>query len=629
VTSVVPVLVYHLGEAHAEQTDTLGGKGASLVRMAELGLPVPPAFIVSTSVSRQYDDGGLNDDAWAEIEAGIEGLEQDCGRGFGDTAAPLLVSVRSGAAVSMPGMMDTILNIGLCESTIDGFARYLGEPAAAWEAYARVVQSYGESVHGIAPAKFGSLQPDPDPDREAAARARVDAALELIDKVSGQPFPHDPRRQLRDAVDAVLRSWMSPRAVRYRRFSGISGDLGTAVIVQSMVFGNLAEESGTGVAFTRDPATGAPGTYGDFLRRAQGDDVVGGEANVDDISQLAMIAPEAARRLKRAGDLLERSYKDLCDIEFTVERGHLWILQARRGQRSAAAAIRIALDLADEGLIDDVEMMRRIPPEAFIRVLDPIIDPDAPRTVIGRGVAASPGAAVGTVALDPLEAEERAGAGEHPILFRETTSPLDIAGMLAACGIVTARGGRTSHAAVVARGISRPAVCGVGTLTFGDGCAHLGDQVLSSSDTVSIDGSAGTIYAGALSLVVPTLDRRVELFLADCDAGRRLELLSTGGPASWADAELDPALEVVSEVNQIDAASGERVVIAPLGESAPAFVKQAADRLSDRKLILRVPDPWPPSLRELPPCSWVAVAASERTRLAARFLAATIDCEPA
>jgi pyruvate,orthophosphate dikinase len=617
--TVAAAYVFTLGDA-PDDVETLGGKGASLVRIAQLGLPVPPAFIVSTAACRDYMAAGneIPSGLWAEIEERLASLEEVVGRRFGDDADPLLVSVRSGAAASMPGMMDTVLNVGLTEAGVDGFARVIGDEAAAFEAYGRLIQSYGESVHGIEPGKFPEPADAADGDRAAAARERVQAALSVV-----QAFPQDPRQQLRDTVEAVLRSWMAPRAVRYRRFAGIPNDLGTAVIVQAMVFGNVDEQSGTGVAFTRDPATGTRGLYGDFLARAQGDDVVGGERNVADLKALAEVAPAAAADLDEAGQALERTYNDLCDIEFTVERGRLWVLQARRGQRSAAAAIKIALDLVEEGSIDWEEALERIPAEALLRVLDPVLDPAAERTVIGRGVAASPGTAVGTVAFTPLQAEELAAEGTDVILVRPATSPWDIAGMIAARGIVTARGGRTSHAAVVARGMSRPAVCGVGTLRVEDDGAWFGEQVVRPGDSISIDGARGEVYAGALPVISPSVDARVDTLLARCDEQRVMPVLSIGAGAAWADGVLDPELPVVAEVGELDDVAGATVVLAPGDpDGAAGLVKQAIRRLDGSRLIFQVPDQWPSSLKALPPADWAGVAASERGRLAARLLAA-------
>jgi pyruvate,orthophosphate dikinase len=395
-----------------------------------------------------------------------------------------------------------------------------------------------------------------------------------------------------------------------------------------MVFGNLAHQSGTGVAFTRDPATGAKGMYGDFLARAQGDDVVGGERDVADLATLAELAPDAARDLAASGEALERSYADLCDIEFTVERGRLWVLQARRGQRSAAAAIRIALDLVDEGTIDSDEALQRIPPEALVRILDRVVDPSAERRVLGRGAPASPGTAIGRATFTALEAEELAQAGEDVVLVRPTTSPWDIAGMISARGIVTARGGRTSHAAVVARGMSLPAVCGVSTLEVDDRCARFGDVEVQAGQPISIDGGCGEVYLGKLPLVAPTLDDRVEALLTHCDRHRRLPVLSVGVRASWADEVLDPTLPVVSDASQLDGVRGGTVVVAPCEpDAAVGLVKQAIARLPGCDLIFRVPEPWPTALVHLPPGPWSGIAADDRGRLAARLLAAVTSVE--
>ncbi|HJR19297.1 MAG TPA: pyruvate, phosphate dikinase, partial [Actinomycetota bacterium] len=520
----------------------LGGKGASLVEMRRLGLPVPPGFIISTEVCRRFlRDGHIPDDVATSVDDHLAAVEAALGRRLGDPDAPLLVSVRSGAPVSMPGMMDTILDLGLCETTIGGLARASGDERFAWDCYVRLLLAYGTTVRGIDAATLSGLVATDAGDLQRAASS----LLVAIESGSGRPFPQDPRDQLREAIEAVFRSWESPRADRYRRYAGISDDLGTAVVVQAMVFGNRGDSSGTGVAFTRDPATGQPGPYGDFLAGAQGDDVVAGEHDVGSLEDCRAIAPQAYADLTRALTIVERDARDMSEIEFTVEDARLWVLQSRTGQRTARAAIRIATDLVDEGLIGVAEAIARIHPASLIHLRAPILDPAAAKTVLGRGVAASPGSAVGRVALDPQRAEEMAADGGDVILVRPFTSPDDVAGMIAARGIVTAHGGRTSHAAVVARGMDRPAVCGVDGLMVTAGEARFGDATVIEGDELSVDGTTGEIYRGALPLVAPEVDPRAERLLGWCDERRRILLLSEGDGAPWADRTYDRGDAVV------------------------------------------------------------------------------------
>jgi pyruvate,orthophosphate dikinase len=451
-------------------------------------------------------------------------------------------------------------------------------------------------------------------------------------RATGREFPQDPGQQLRLAIEAVFHSWNSPRAQRYRAYAGIADGLGTAVVVQAMVFGNLDHHSGTGVAFTRDPASGAPGAYGDFLVHAQGEDVVAGEEDPADLDECRVVAPEAHAALCEAMPRLERAYADLCDIEFTVERGRLWVLQARPGQRTALASVRIALDLVDEGLIDLDEAMKRIPPSALIRVRDPILDPGAPRSLLGRGLGASPGAAVGRVALSAQAAEELARQGHDPVLVRTYTSPDDIAGFVAARGIVTARGGRTSHAAVVARGMDRPAVCGVQGLSVDDRAAVFATRTISEGEEISIDGALGEVYAGALPLLEPSQDARVHALLERCDARRRLPVFAMEGPAPWADSALSAegtarCRSVEELIAALDDDQVQRVLLDPAGAADPAGLLREAGAAGDAgvDLLLLVDQQWPASLRSLPRVPWKGIVAGERGDWAARLLAAVIN----
>lgn len=491
----------------------LGGKGASLARMAALGAPVPSGFTVSTEAWRAWRDGTADDVLTAELTVAMGELERVSDRRFGDVRRPLLVSVRSGAVVSMPGMMDTVLNVGLTDDIVAELASQTGE-RFAYAIYARLLESYAEVVRGIEPAALRKLK-DAAPARGSAL---VRAWQELL-AAHGDVFPQQPARQLTEAVQAVWRSWDSPRAKRYRRYRGIADDLGTAVTVQRMVFGNLDDRSGTGVAFTRDPASGAPGAYGDFLLRAQGEDVVSGATTPEPLTVVAEKLPEAFAELSRQLTVLERSYRDMCDIEFTIESGKLWILQARVGQRSGAASVRIAADMVAEGLIDVDEALHRVPLAAMQELQAPVRVAVDSLEVLGQALAASPGTAIGELVFDAQRAEARADDGADVILLRPETSPHDVGGMIAARGVVTATGGRTSHAAVVARGLGRPAVCGM------DGLAIDPDTALATfpsgrrvpeGATVTVDGSAGLVLLGAAELATPEPTEYLDRLLVWC-----------------------------------------------------------------------------------------------------------------
>jgi pyruvate,orthophosphate dikinase len=512
-TQVVTLpLVYSLHDGDARMADLLGGKGANLGEMTQLGLPVPEGFVVSTTACREYlAEGRAPARLRAEMTDEIKRLEQRAGRRLGDPASPLLVSVRSGARMSMPGMMDTVLNVGLVDEVVDGLVRRGGE-RFAWDCYRRLVHMYGHTVLGVDDAVFE--------DRLAAARrengARDDSQLDaatlrrltaefrqLLVQHTGEDLPQDPREQLDRAVNAVFDSWNGDRARTYRRHAGIPDDLGTAVSVIEMVYGNTGPRSGSGVCFTRDPATGTPGLYGDYLANAQGEDVVNGSRATSPLAVLEELMPHEYAALRRHADTLERRFRDMCDIEFTVEDGRLWVLQVRVGKRSPAAAFRIADDLVDEGLIDLDEALRRVDGAQLQSLLHPQFATTAGVDVLGRGLAASPGAAVGEVVFDAPTAVAWAAAGREVVLVRPETSAEDVGGMIAAAAVVTARGGLTSHAAVVARGLGRTCVSGVTGLevhvegrtgTWPDG------HRLSEGDLVSVDGTTGTIYRGRLTV---------------------------------------------------------------------------------------------------------------------------------
>jgi pyruvate, orthophosphate dikinase len=527
----------------------LGGKGANLDGMASIGLPVPPGFTISTEMcTRYYAEGErFPGSLKAEVANGLAHIESVTGKRFGDAADPLLVSVRSGARVSMPGMMDTVLNLGLNDATVQGLAAVSGDARFAWDSYRRFIQMYADVVleldHGRFEEALEIAKEDQgyflDTDLSAEdLQALVATYKALVEELWGKPFPQDVHDQLWGAVGAVFGSWQSERAKVYRRLNDIPGDWGTAVNVQAMVFGNMGETSATGVAFTRNPSTGERAYYGEFLINAQGEDVVAGIRTPQYLTRAAREAagakplsmeeamPETYAELTRVFDLLERHYRDMQDIEFTVERGKLWMLQTRSGKRTAKAALKIAVDMANEGLITEAEAVGRVDPQALDQLLHPTLDPDAPRDVLTKGLPASPGAASGAVVFDADTAEKRAELGEAVILVRVETSPEDIHGMHAAKGILTARGGMTSHAAVVARGMGRPCVSGAGTLAI-DAKAKLfrvGDRTVREGETVTIDGSTGEVMAGAVPTIQPELVGDFGTLMVWADKVRRLRV---------------------------------------------------------------------------------------------------------
>jgi pyruvate, orthophosphate dikinase len=529
--------------------ELLGGKGANLDGMASIGLPVPPGFTISTEMcTRYYAEGErFPDSLKAEVANGLAHIESVTGKRFGDPADPLLVSVRSGARVSMPGMMDTVLNLGLNDATVQGLAAISGDARFAWDSYRRFIQMYADVVleldHGRFEEALEIAKEDQgyflDTDLTAQdLQALVATYKALVEELWGKPFPQDVHDQLWGAVGAVFGSWQSERAKVYRRLNDIPGDWGTAVNVQAMVFGNMGETSATGVAFTRNPSTGERAYYGEFLINAQGEDVVAGIRTPQYLTRAAREAagakplsmeeamPDTYAELARVFDLLERHYRDMQDIEFTVERGKLWMLQTRSGKRTAKAALKIAVDMANEGLITEAEAVGRVDPQALDQLLHPTLDPDASRDVLTKGLPASPGAASGAVVFDADTAEKRAELGEAVILVRVETSPEDIHGMHAAKGILTARGGMTSHAAVVARGMGRPCVSGAGTLAI-DAKAKLfrvGDRTIREGEIVTIDGSTGEVMAGAVPTVQPELAGDFGTLMVWADKVRRLRV---------------------------------------------------------------------------------------------------------
>ena len=506
--------VFGFAEGDKDKKELLGGKGANLAEMTRLDLPVPPGFTISTHACRAFRDShelpvGLLD----EVDEHLQRLEREMGRRLGDAENPLLVSVRSGAKYSMPGMMESVLNIGLNDESVIGLALRTGDERFAWDSYRRLVQMFGRTVLELPPDRFEQtidavkLHRGVTNDLDLTVddlRHLVDAFTATIKEYTGYAFPQEPREQLRLAVIAVFKSWDGDRAKLYRRQERIPDDLGTAVNVQSMVFGNLGTDSGTGVAFTRDPATGQTGSYGDYLPNAQVEDVVAGIRNTLPLADLASIDPSSYRELVHIMGVLERHFRDMCDIEFTVERGRLWMLQTRIGKRTAEAAFRIAVQLADEGLIDMDEALERVTGAQLARLMFPHFDSAGADVPLVHGVGASPGAAVGRAVFDSKRAAVRAVAGDAVILVRRETNPDDLGGMIAAQGVLTSRGGKTSHAAVVARGMGKPCVVGVEQLdvdvvqrrfTTADGIS------VNEGDLVSIDGSTGAVYIGAVPVV--------------------------------------------------------------------------------------------------------------------------------
>jgi pyruvate,orthophosphate dikinase len=548
-----PRYVYRFGggvsDGGAGDRNLLGGKGANLAEMASIGLPVPPGFTISTEMcARYYEEGErFPDSLRAEVVAGLQHIEGVTGKLFGDAANPLLVSVRSGARVSMPGMMDTVLNLGLNDQTVEGLAAGSGDARFAWDSYRRFIQMYSDVVleldHGAFEEALEIAKEDKgyQLDTEMSAddwRALVAAYKGLVEKQWGKPFPQDVQEQLWGAVGAVFGSWQSERAKVYRRLNDIPGGWGTAVNVQAMVFGNMGDTSATGVAFTRDPAKGDRAYYGEFLINAQGEDVVAGIRTPQYLTRVAReeagaraasmeeAMPEVYTQLAKVFDLLETHYRDMQDIEFTVQEGKLWMLQTRSGKRTAKAALKIAVEMANEGLITEEEAILRVDPQALDQLLHPTLDPNAPRDVIAKGLPASPGAASGAVVFDAETAEQRAERGDSVILVRVETSPEDIHGMHAARGILTARGGMTSHAAVVARGMGRPCVSGAGTLAI-DGKAkrmRVSGREFREGDIITIDGSTGEVMAGEVATVQPELAGDFGTLMVWADKVRRLKV---------------------------------------------------------------------------------------------------------
>jgi pyruvate,orthophosphate dikinase len=540
--------VYSFGAGHnegrADMRNLLGGKGANLAEMASINLPVPPGFTITTELCTAYYDNGRKypGDLDAQVRAALTLVEDAVGLKFGDAQKPLLVSVRSGARVSMPGMMDTVLNLGLNDETVRGLEAASGDARFAWDSYRRFIQMYGSVVLGVDHHRFEEIIESAKMD----ANVTEDTALspqhwqsvvaeykDMVAQERGSPFPMDPHEQLWGAIGAVFGSWMNPRANTYRRLHDIPATWGTAVNVQAMVFGNMGQDCATGVCFTRDPSTGENIFYGEFLVNAQGEDVVAGIRTPQPLSSLRAhpgevsmeeALPSAYSDLVKVRETLERHYLDMQDIEFTVQQNKLYMLQTRNGKRTAAASLRIAVEMAEAGLIDRKEAVKRVNPASLDQLLHPTLDPKAPRTLFSKGLPASPGAASGVAVFSSDEAEMRAQKGESVVLIRIETSPEDIHGMHAARGIVTTRGGMTSHAAVVARGMGRPCVAGAGGISVDYGAQTLsaGGKTIRAGETITLDGATGEVFVGAVAMVEPKMSGDFATLMGWADEVRRL-----------------------------------------------------------------------------------------------------------
>ena len=520
----------------------LGGKGANLAEMTNIGLPVPQGLTITTEACNNYfaDGNKLSDELLEQVWEKFAIVEEQIGKKFGDPQNPLMVSVRSGAAISMPGMMDTILNLGMNDVTVQAVAKLTNNPRFAYDCYRRFIQMFSDVVMEIEHYKFDNIlenhknkegvQHDHQLSPEGLLNV-IDDYKKLVKRERGVDFPQDPKEQLLMAIEAVFRSWGNPRAIVYRQLNKIPDDLGTAVNVQSMVYGNMGDTSGTGVAFTRNPSTGEKKLYGEYLINAQGEDVVAGIRTPQPISKLAEDMPEVYEQFVNVAKLLESHYKDMQDIEFTIENSKLYMLQTRNGKRTTAAAMRAAVEMVQEGLIDKETALNRIDAQQIDQLLHPSIDPNAKLEVIAQGLPASPGAACGRILFDANEAEERGKKGEKVLMVRTETTPDDIHGIIMAQGILTSRGGMTSHAAVVARGMGKPCVCGCDALKidYENECVYIGDLKINKGDVISVDGSTGNVMLGEVSLLPPALSDNFKQILAWAD--------EVGGMEVWANAD--------------------------------------------------------------------------------------------
>ena len=527
----------NLTEGAADARDLLGGKGANLAEMRRIGLPVPPGFTLSTEVCTWFyaHDHSYPPELEAQIAAAIARLEEETGMGFGDASAPLLLSVRSGARDSMPGMLDTVLNLGLNPACVEALAKRSGAPRFAWDSYRRFIQMYSDVVLGVDHGFFEDALEDMKAARGVREDTDLTAAdlqnlteqyLAIVAAESDAPFPETPNDQLWGAIGAVFRSWMNPRAETYRRLNHIPAEWGTAVNIQAMVFGNMGADCATGVAFTRNPSTGANEFYGEFLVNAQGEDVVAGTRTPRPLDEMKKAMPDVYNALSDVRDTLESHYRDMQDIEFTIQQNKLYMLQTRSGKRTGEAALRMAVEMAEEGLITREEAIMRVDALMLDQLLHPTLDPKSDKQLFVRGLPASPGAASGQVVLTADRAEELGMAGQKVILVRLETSPEDIHGMHAAAGILTARGGMTSHAAVVARGMGRACICGAGALVIDAeaGRIKVGDQHINEGDIITLDGAAGEVYLGEVATLQPQLSGHFGTLIGWADAVRRMKI---------------------------------------------------------------------------------------------------------
>ncbi len=615
--------VYLFAEGSGDARDLLGGKGAGLADMTRAGLPVPHGFVITTEACNAYYayDRQFPEGMWTQAREALKQIESGTGKRFGDAGNPLLVSVRSGAPVSMPGMMDTVLNLGLNEGTAEGLAAQTGDLRFAWDAYRRFVSLFGEIVMGVAHEKFERVLErykaqteggrDTDLTPEQLREIVADYQRIIFAEQHGLAFPSDPFEQLRMAISAVFNSWMGRRAGDYRRVNRIPDTLGTAVTIQAMVFGNMGETSGTGVAFTRHPSTGEKTLYGEYLLNAQGEDVVAGTRTPHPISQLREELPEAFEQFVGITEQLERHHRDMQDIEFTVERGRLWMLQARAGKRTGAAAVRIAVEMVHEGLIDEATAVRRVTPEQLDQLLHPTVDPRAEVTVLATGIAASPGAAQGQVVFHPDDAEELAGAGTKVILVRQETSPDDFHGMVAAQAVLTARGGATAHAAVVARGMGKPCVTGAGALEidYNQQQFSADGTMVTKGEWITLDGSTGRVFRGQVPLIQPELGAEFHELMTWADQRRRLRVRANADTPHDAQVARDFGAEGVGLCRTEHmffgeerlAAMREMILADGVGAREKALAKLLPHQCQDFAGIFRVMSGLPVTIRLLDP----------------------------
>ena len=617
--------VYSFEEGDGKNKQLLGGKGANLCEMTQIGLPVPPGFVITTEACREYlsqKKQGLKPELKKQIVEAMRQLEEKTGKGFGSTKNPLLVSVRSGAAISMPGMMDTILNLGLNDKTVKALAKATGNERFAYDSYRRLIQLFGSVALGISDEEFNHVfnkikkkynaQHDIDLDAKAL-KETCNEFLKLVEKKTGRPFPQDPYEQLELAVEAVFKSWMGKRAVDYRREFNITPEManGTAVNICTMVFGNMGETSATGVAFTRNPATGENRLYGEYMINAQGEDVVAGIRTPKPIRELRREMPEVYRELENLRHTLERHYREVQDFEFTVENGKLYCLQTRNAKMNASAFIKTSIDMVNEGLITEEEAILRVQPDMLAQLLHPRLDPNAEAEVLAQGLAASPGAASGKMVFDADRAEQKAKLGEKVILVREETKPEDIHGFFAAQGVLTSRGGKTSHAAVVARSMGKPCVSGCEAIVIDHNAreARIGDVVLREGDLITIDGTTGSVYKGSVPTIEPEFVEDLLVLLEWADDIAELKVM--------ANAETPEAVEKAKKYgavgiglcrtermfNQTDRLPiVQEMILAETTEERQA----ALDRLlpfmvEDFKEIFKVMDGYPVTIRLLDP----------------------------